>query len=340
MLSLLPYVDSVLPWPIPSILNLSLVIAASAVALVYLYQAELIYPANIPVGSRRVVATPAQFDLSDWDDVTLTTTDGVQIKAYAIYNRRSTAGSTVTADGNIVHRKPGDVADYTVLYCHANAGNMGHRLPIAAIFHERLKVNVFMLSYRGYGFSQGKPSETGFKIDAETAVKWIREHPELGRTKLLVYGQSIGGAVAIHLASKYDADIVAMIVENTFLSIPKLVPHVLPIFSRAAFLVHQKWPSEKAITNVLRAPLLFLSGARDELVPPSHMYSLVRIVRRARGHSASNPADQGLPEREVCGVRFVSFANGTHNDTCLQEGYFREIIDFFADVVGGKIKAT
>lgn len=59
-----------------------------------------------------------------------------------------------------------------------------------------------MLSYRGYGLSSGQPSERGIRIDAQTALDWIRNHPVLKETLLVTYGQSIGGAVAIDLAAR------------------------------------------------------------------------------------------------------------------------------------------
>ena len=102
----------------------------------------------------------------------------------------------------------------------------------------------------------------------------------------------------------------ALILENTFLSIPELIPHVLPPVRPFAFLCREYWNSAEAICKVAaKVPVLFLSGRQDELVPPAHMDAL---------HAACNSTTK----------RFQRFAQGTHNDTCIQQGYFETIGEF------------
>lgn len=86
--------------------------------------------------------------------------------------------------------------------------------------------NVLMLEYRGYGLSTGNPDEKGLTIDAQTGLDYIRSRDDLKRTKIIVYGQSLGGAVSIGLVAnnKGTGDIAALILENTFLSIKKMIP--------------------------------------------------------------------------------------------------------------------
>lgn len=129
------------------------------------------------------------------------------------------------------------------------------------------------------------------------------------RSKVVVYGQSIGGAVAIHLAHSNPAKIRHVILENTFLSIPKLIPRVAPILRPFTFLCNQRWNSFQLIPN-LSQKILFLAGNQDELVPPDHMADLHKLARRASMK------------------KFVTFSNGTHNDTCVQDGYFEAIEEF------------
>jgi fermentation-respiration switch protein FrsA (DUF1100 family) len=109
---------------------------------------------------------------------------------------------------------------------HGNAGNIGHRVPIAKAVQDTLQCNVFMLEYRGYGMSTGVPDEAGLKIDAQTGLDYLRHRPETRNTKIVVYGQSLGGAVAINLvaSNQEPGDIGGLILENTFLSIRKLIP--------------------------------------------------------------------------------------------------------------------
>jgi fermentation-respiration switch protein FrsA (DUF1100 family) len=114
----------------------------------------------------------------------------------------------------------------TCLMFHGNAGNIGYRLPIAKILVEELRCNVLMLQYRGYGLSSGTPNEKGLMIDAQTGLDYIRERHELRNTKIVIYGQSIGGAVAIGLTKRNlkQGDIAGVVLENTFTSIKKLIP--------------------------------------------------------------------------------------------------------------------
>lgn len=111
---------------------------------------------------------------------------------------------------------------------HGNAGNIGHRVPIAKVLEENAGCNVLMLEYRGYGLSTGTPNEIGLMIDSQTALDYIRQRGELKRNKIVVYGQSLGGAVAIQLVAKnQDAgDVAGLILENTFTSMRKLIPRL------------------------------------------------------------------------------------------------------------------
>jgi hypothetical protein len=102
------------------------------------------------------------------------------------------------------------------------------------------------------------------RIDAQTALNYIRKHPKLGQTAVVLYGQSIGGAVAIDLAAARNDDIAGLILENTFLSLvrgrarsrarrqayplqPKLVPQLMPFLKPFLFVLHQKWDSESLV---------------------------------------------------------------------------------------------
>ncbi|TPX43842.1 hypothetical protein SeMB42_g04563 [Synchytrium endobioticum] len=317
--------------------------------MLYKYQTALIYPANFPDGSRTVVWTPDKFNMPDYEDLTLSTADKVKIRAYLIKNKvdvhdRSRSTKSIGQDG---------LSPYTLLYLHANAGNMGHRLPFAYHLHRILKCNILLLSYRGYGLSEGSPDEAGIRLDAQAALDYITSHPTLRFSKVIVFGQSIGGAVAIHLASADPERVHGLVVENTFLSLPRLIPHIMPVVARFSFLCHQIWPSYKAITAVPRTiPILMLSGLQDELVPASHMHALARICRAYREDASVDieaiadstrtdkektnaSAAQELVKDQV-GVRFVGLRNGRHNDTCIQPGYFEQISQWWeAFIVNG-----
>lgn len=163
----------------------------------------------MPADARTNIPKPTQFGITDFEDLMIPTPDGESLNALFIRpsNKRL-------------------ARDLTILMFHGNAGNIGHRIPIAKVLVETVGCNVLMLEYRGYGLSTGVPNETGLKIDAQTALDYIRQRPETKRTKILVYGQSLGGAVAINLVAnnQEQGDIAGLILENTFLCIRKMIP--------------------------------------------------------------------------------------------------------------------
>lgn len=167
---------------------------------------------------------------------------------------------------------------------HGNAGNIGHRVPIAKVLEEHIGCNVLMLEYRGYGLSTGTPNEKGIMIDAQTALDYLRQQKETKGGKIIVYGQSIGGACAIQLVAKNQeaGDVVGLILENTFTSMRKLIPRyvdteslsqcltaasALPPAKYLAGLCHQLWLSEEVLPRITQLPILFMSGLKDEIVP-------------------------------------------------------------------------
>lgn len=104
-------------------------------------------------------------------------------------------------------------------------------------------------------------------IDAQTALEYLRTNEATKNTKLYIYGQSLGGALAIQLVSRNQDKVQGLILENTFRSIRTLIPTVFPPARYLARLCHQIWPSETTLPGIREIPMLFLSGLKDELVP-------------------------------------------------------------------------
>ncbi|KAJ1862316.1 bem46 protein, variant [Coemansia sp. RSA 2703] len=271
---------------------------------VWMFQRDMVYPAAFPAQSRDRVSLPSQYGMPHFDDIRLETPDKVLIRGYLI--KRATDEETKRAP--------------TLIYFHANAGNMGHRLPIAKMMYETLGCNVFMLSYRGYGLSEGQPSEAGLKTDALTALEFIRSHPLTANTKLVAFGQSLGGAVAIDIVANNEPEFAGIILENTFLSIAKMVPNVLPILKYVTFLASEKWESEQSIRKITSVPILFLSGLQDDLVPPPQMRKLHELAMRNQNEGKMK-------------VSWEEFDNGKHNDTCIQPGYYEKISEWWKATV-------
>ena len=90
----------------------------------------------------------------------------------------------------------------TVLYLHGNAGNIGHRLVNVQGLYNSIGCNVALVEYRGYGRSEGTPSEEGLCMDAQAALDFLLTRSDINTEKILVFGRSLGGAVAIDLATR------------------------------------------------------------------------------------------------------------------------------------------
>jgi fermentation-respiration switch protein FrsA (DUF1100 family) len=227
-------------------------VAAVLTSLLYFKQKALIYPSHMPPNSRTDVPKPSQFNIKDFEELVIPTDDGEKLSAYYIRGPRGGKNSAVT-----------------VLMFHGNAGNIGHRLPIARMLVNYTGCNVLMLEYRGYGASTGEPDESGLNIDAQTGLDYLRRRAETSTHKFIIYGQSLGGAVSVKLVNKNQSagDIAGLILENTFLSMRKLIPSVLPPAKYLAMLCHQVWSSESILPNIKKTPILFLSGLQDEIVP-------------------------------------------------------------------------
>lgn len=280
-------------------------LAALGSALLYFKQNEIIYPRNLPTGARTQVPVPQDFDIENWESMYLTTPDRQSLHTYLL------------RAPNVALRK-----NVTVLMFHGNAGNVGHRLPIGKVLSESLGCDVFMLEYRGYGLSTGTPDEGGLAVDAQTALDFIRKSPELGDTKILIYGQSLGGAVAIKLVAdnQKEGDIAGVILENTFTSIRQLIPTAFPPAKYIARLCHQLWASDETLPTITAdIPMLFMSGLKDEIVPAHMMRTLY----------------------DICKVKqkvWKTFPNGHHNDTVAESGYFDAIWTFLVqDVLAGGV---
>ncbi|KAK2073511.1 hypothetical protein P8C59_007792 [Phyllachora maydis] len=272
-------------------------IAAVLTTLLYFKQRALIYPSHMPPNSRTEVPRPVQFSIHDAEELIIPTPDNEKLSAFYLRGPRNGRNSQVT-----------------VLMFHGNAGNIGHRLPIARMLINCCGCNVFMLEYRGYGLSTGEPDETGINVDAQTALDYLRDRAETRRHRFVVYGQSLGGAVSVKLVAKNQeaGDIAGLILENTFLSMRKLIPSVIPPAKYLTLLCHQVWPSENWI-NKIKVPVLFLSGLQDEIVPPDHMRQLYELCKAP-------------------GKIWKPFPAGDHNSSVLEEGYFESITAFIGDI--------
>ncbi|XP_011552711.3 protein ABHD13 isoform X2 [Plutella xylostella] len=220
----------------------------------YSAQDLLLYYPNDPPDSRVFVLQPSNYKLP-YESVKIKNKDGLKIHMFLI--KQPTNSNHIP----------------TMLFFHGNAGNMGQRLPNVCGFFNRLNINILMVEYRGYGLSEGSPCEQGLYSDAQTAIDFALQRTDIDPKKLILFGRSLGGAIAIDLASRleYRDKVWAVIVENTFTSIPDMAKVILKwrCLRWLPLMCHKnKYMSVQKIRQVM-APTLVICGSNDSLVPPS-----------------------------------------------------------------------
>jgi uncharacterized protein len=236
---------------------------------------------------RFLVWTPAEADLA-FEDVWFTTHDGVRLHGWFV---------------------PADPSIGLMLFCHGNAGNVSHRVDNIRRLHD-IGLSVFIFDYRGYGKSEGTISEAGFYQDAEAAYEVARLRAEESRSKLVIFGRSLGGIAAVHLGSRFSA--AGIILESTFTHMAAMAKEHFPLPVPESLLRHKL----NALTKMpqVKARTLFFHGDRDDIVP-------IRLGR-------------ALFEAAVAPKEWVTLEGAGHNDTYLVGGqaYFDKTKAFVTDL--------
>ena len=160
-----------------------------------------------------------------------------------------------------------------LLYFHGNAGNAADRLARTKILNERFGLDVFLVDYRGYGRSEGSPSEDGLYRDGR-AIYQEAIRSGFAADRIILFGESLGAAVAIPLA--IERKCAALIVETPFLSIPAMARVHYPFVP--SFLVSNRFDNASRIGSV-QAPTLVILAELDEVAPPSQGHELFDRVR-------------------------------------------------------------
>ena len=158
---------------------------------------------------------------------------------------------------------PGDNTNQVVLFFHGNAGNISHRVDNLLRLN-RLGLSVFIFDYRGYGRSQGEPSESAIYSDARRALSWLANRG-YKQESIIYFGRSIGAAVALQLAIEEPPR--GLILESPFTSVAGMGKRHYPILYRLlGWLVKDQYDNEEKISR-LKAPLLLIHGTADSIVP-------------------------------------------------------------------------
>jgi len=205
--------------------------------LVWLFQRRLIY---FPLDPH---VPPAGNILPGASDVSLTTTDGLELGAWFV----PAAGGAPRA---------------TVLVFPGNAGNRVARAPLAQALAER-GFSVMLLDYRGYGGNPGAPTERNLARDARAARAYLRTRDDVDAERLIYFGESLGAAVALELAIEHPPAV--LVLRSPFASMTEIGKLHYP-FMPVGLLLADRYPSIERAPS-LRAPLLVIAGDRDDIVP-------------------------------------------------------------------------
>lgn len=239
-------------WPTTIVL-----VIASFLTICYFSQRQFIYFPNVPITSRSFVQIPSALGMP-FENVFIQTSDRVKLHAMFVFK----------PDGG--RKRP------TVLYLHGNAGNIGHQLICAKGLHMLCGFNILLLEYRGYGKSEGYPSEWGFRKDVQAGLEYLLSRDDISHDQIILFGRSIGGAVALDIAAdpRFRSLVAAVMVENTFTSISRVAALYVP-WTRffPSWMFRDKYENISKVSK-LQCAALYLSGEVDELVPCSMMTEL------------------------------------------------------------------
>ncbi len=247
--------------------------------LLAIFQSQLVF---YPEVDRKIAATPSQVGLP-YEDIQLKTSDGIDLHGWYI---------------------PAPQPRGTVLFLHGNAGNISHRLDSVRMFH-RLGYSTLIFDYRGYGNSSGKPSEQGTYCDAEAAWRYLTEQRHIPSCRIVLFGESLGGAVGAWLAARQKP--AALVIASGFTSVPGLGQQLYPYFP-IRLLARIRYDTRESLRSVA-APVLVAHSPQDDIIPFEHGRALF---------AAANPPKQ-----------FLELAGG-HNDgfIFMRESWVKLLEDF------------
>ena len=191
---------------------------------------------------------------------------------------------------------PVDTNAKTIVLCHGNAGNIAYRIESAA-YWVSLGANVLLFDYRGYGQSEGSPGEEECYDDAMAAVNWLRETRQVPLDHIILFGRSLGGAVAVETATRIKCS--GLVVESSFTSAADMGRRMFP-FLPIHWLIRYHFDSLSKIGSIT-CPILVTHSPEDEIVPYDMGRTLFeaarapkRFVQLSGGHNDREYYDNPL----------------------------------------------
>ena len=230
-----------------------------------------------------------------FEDLFFTTQDGIRLHGWFI---------------------PHPGAGATLVWFHGNAGNISDRLLNIKLVHDRIKINIFIFDYRGYGRSEGTISEKGTYFDGEAAIKYLLGRDDAAARRLILFGRSLGAAVAAEMATRFKT--LGLILESPFVSIPEMARAIFPSLP-IAWLLRTRYDTMEKV-RLVKTPILVLHGDRDATVPFAQGKKVFEV--------ASEPK------------RFYRIVGASHNDTFVIGGeeYYGALREFIESALAANEK--
>jgi fermentation-respiration switch protein FrsA (DUF1100 family) len=236
----------------------------------------------------RQVTVPAAIFALNEQRVSYPSSNGVTLTAWIV--------PAAAAQGSDALLAPTPMADVWLLICHGNLGNIGYgQRPEFYAFMRELGINLLAFDYRGYGESTGHPDEQGFYDDATASYEYLTRVQRIQPVQIVIFGHSLGSAVAIELASRVQA--AGLIVDGGFTSVVDRAQEIYPLFP-IRLVASQHFASLDRIGSI-RMPKLFLHSPEDTVIPFAHGQRLheaasppKRLVSVRGGHDNAYRVDR------------------------------------------------
>jgi len=253
--------------------------------ILFFVQGYLLFPsymANSMLGKLRY---PVEYNLENFREVELKTVDNIKIMGWVHSPKKNNP---------------------IILYLHGNASHIAARIPRYKEFVSA-GYGIFALSYRGYGNSEGSPSEQGLYEDARTAIKWINENYE--SAKIIVYGESLGSGVAAQMATEYE--LYGIVMQSAYTSIDDMAAETYWFLPFIKHLNRNHFDSLSKIQNV-HIPILFFHGNKDSVVPFAHGKQLFETANEPKKFVAVEGANHmNIPDELVVKAMKDFFTSNT-----------------------------
>jgi len=236
-----------------SMLSLLATIAGGYLLLLlfmYLFQSKMIF-----LPSTNLLITPEKAGLKA-EDVWLETEDAEKLHGWYFPNNEN---------------------EYVVVLSHGNAGNISNRIDIAK-FLQQAGFSVLIYDYRGYGQSSGRPGEKGFYTDINAVIEYLKEDKNYTESHMIMYGRSMGGAVASYAAKSYNVG--GLVLDSAFKNIESMVRDLYPFIPSS--MARYEFPTLNYLRQVSGIPVMIMHSPNDSIVDISHGKSLFGMANEPK----------------------------------------------------------